>query len=207
MKSDTPFVHLHIHTEYSLLDGATRIDDLINKSIEYNMPALAITDHGNMFGAIEFYEKAITHGIKPIIGIEAYIAHKSRHEKCKWDKLNDGAFHIVLLAKNEDGYQNLMKLTSLSYIEGFYYHPRIDKEILKEHSNGLIGLSACIKGEIAYHILSGNIDQAEKSALEYKNIFDEGDYYLELMDVGLKENKIANNGLLKISRKYDIPVV
>ncbi len=207
MKSDTPFVHLHIHTEYSLLDGAIRINDLIDKAIKYNMPALAITDHGNMFGAIEFYEKATAHGIKPIIGIEAYIAHKSRHEKCKWDRLNDGAFHIVLLAKNQDGYHNLMKLTSISYIEGFYYHPRIDKEILKEHSNGLIGLSACIKGEIAYHILSGNIDQAEKSALEYKNIFKEGDYYLELMDVGLKENKIVNNGLLKISRKYDIPVV
>ena len=207
MKIDTPFIHLHVHTEYSVLDGATRIPDLIKKAIEYSMPAIAITDHGNMFGAIDFYEQAMSNGIKPIIGMEAYIAHDSRFIKKRWGSLNDGAFHIVLLAKDYIGYQNLMKLSSLSYLEGFYYHPRIDKDILKQYSKGLIGMSACIKGEIAYYILKNNMEQAEKSALEYRDIFDEGDYYLELMDVGMKENKIVNEGLVNISRKFDIPIV
>ncbi|HHD82627.1 MAG TPA: DNA polymerase III subunit alpha, partial [Bacteroidetes bacterium] len=207
MEIETPFVHLHVHTEYSILDGATRISALLKKALEYNMPAVAITDHGNMFGVIDFYEKAMSVGIKPIIGIEAYIAHDSRFSKKKWETLNDGAFHIVLLAKDVNGYQNLMKLSSLSYLEGFYYHPRIDKEILRKHSKGLIGMSACIKGEVAYYILKNDMKKAEESAMEYKEIFEEGDYYLELMDVGMKENKIVNEGLVKIARKLDIPIV
>ncbi len=207
MEIETPFVHLHVHTEYSILDGATRISALLKKALEYNMPAVAITDHGNMFGVIDFYEKAMSVGIKPIIGIEAYIAHDSRFSKKKWETLNDGAFHIVLLAKDVNGYQNLMKLSSLSYLEGFYYHPRIDKEILRKYSKGLIGMSACIKGEVAYYILKNDMKKAEESAMEYKEIFEEGDYYLELMDVGMKENKIVNEGLVKIARKLDIPIV
>ncbi len=149
------FVHLHLHTKYSLLDGASRIDDLVAKAAEYGMPALAITDHGNMFGAIEFYQKAEKAGIKPIIGCEMYVAKGSRHDKTPGGGPGDGANHLVLLARNLDGYRNLMRLVSIGYTEGFYYKPRIDKDVLGQYSGGLIGLSACLKGEVPWKLLSG----------------------------------------------------
>jgi len=142
------FVHLHVHTEYSLLDGACRIKELVAKAKKYKMPALAITDHGVMYGVIQFYKEAIRQGVKPIIGCEVYVAPNSRFDKSTQRK--ETPYHLILLAKNNEGYKNLMKLVTLSYLEGFYYKPRIDKEILREYSKGLIGLSACLKGEIPY---------------------------------------------------------
>ena len=139
------FVHLHLHTQFSLLDGACRIKELIAKAIEFKMPAIAVTDHGNMFGAIDFYSEAIKQGIKPIIGCEVYVAQKGRFDKS--ESLSEGSNHFILLAKDEEGYRNLSKLVSLGYIEGYYYRPRIDKEILAKYCRGLIGSSACLKGE------------------------------------------------------------
>ncbi|MBE3036508.1 MAG: PHP domain-containing protein, partial [Candidatus Atribacteria bacterium] len=138
------FVHLHVHTEYSLLDGACRISELVAQAKKYKMPALAITDHGVMYGVIQFYKEAIRQGVKPIIGCEMYVAHQSRFDKSSQRK--ETPHHLILLVKNNEGYKNLIKLVTLSYLEGFYYKPRIDKEILREHSNGLIALSACLKG-------------------------------------------------------------
>src|SRR3989338_6565029 len=145
------FVHLHNHTQYSLLDGACFISDLVNKALEFKMPAVAMTDHGNMFGAIEFYETCMNKGIKPIIGSEIYIAPQSRLDKTS-NSIQESSYHLILLAKDEEGYKNLMKLVSIGYLEGFYYKPRIDKEVLTKYSRGLIGLSSCLKGEIAYLI-------------------------------------------------------
>ena len=141
------FVHLHIHTQYSLLDGAIRLDDLFKKAHKYKMPALAITDHGNMFGAIDFYQKAYNSGIKPIIGCEVYVAPGSRFEKDSRG-IKDTSYHLILLAKDQIGYKNLLSLVSKGYLEGFYYRPRIDKELLKTHNEGLIALSSCLHGEI-----------------------------------------------------------
>ncbi|MDY6864128.1 MAG: PHP domain-containing protein, partial [Thermodesulfobacteriota bacterium] len=153
------FVHLHIHTEYSLLDGAIRIDDLMKKAKEYNIPALAITDHGNMFGVIEFYRKARDSGIKPIIGCEVYVAPESRFKKGT-QGIKDSSYHLILLAENSTGYKNLIKLVSSGYLEGFYYRPRIDKELLRNYGKGLIALSSCMHGEIPSLILNGQEKKA-----------------------------------------------
>jgi len=147
------FVHLHVHTQYSLLDGAIRLEDLFKKAKAYAMPAIAITDHGNMFGAIDFYQTAYKTGIKPIIGCELYVAPGSRFSRESSSK-TENARHIVVLARNIHGYRNLIKLTSMGYLEGFYYRPRVDKELLKQLGDGLIGLSACLHGEISEHLLS-----------------------------------------------------
>ena len=147
------FVHLHNHTHYSLLDGACRIEDLVQTAKAAKMPALAITDHGNMFGVVPFYKEVLKAGLKPIIGMEAYIAPRSRTEKEASKGGRDAAFHLILLARNVDGYKNLMKLSSIGYLEGFYYKPRIDKEVLQEHAEGLVVLSSCIKGEVPYKII------------------------------------------------------
>lgn len=200
------FVHLHVHTQYSLLDGACRIKNLVKKAKEFNMPAVAMTDHGNLFGAIDLYSTAKENGIKPIIGCEAYVLKDgTRFEKTP--KKKGSISHLVLYAKNEQGYKNLMKLVSTSYLDGFYYHPRMDKEILSELSEGLIASSACLKGEIAQHIMSGNYDSAVKSADEYRNIFGAGNFYLEVMDHGLPDQKRVNEGLLKISKELNIPLI
>jgi len=168
------FVHLHVHTDYSLLDGACSIGKLGDLASQFKLPALAITDHGNMFGAIEFYRMMEKRGIKPIIGEEMYVAPTSMKQKKTVEGIS--SFHITVLVKNEKGYKNLMKLSSLAYIEGFYYKPRIDKDILREYSEGLIGLSGCLKGEIPYYILKGNLKRAKEVAKEYLSIFGKGNF-------------------------------
>ena len=197
------FVHLHVHTQYSLLDGSCRINELIKLTDDFGMPAVAITDHGNMFGAIEFYDTAIKNGVKPIIGSEVYVAPDSRFEKSAHG-IQGAGFHLVLLARNEEGYKNLVKLVTIGYLEGFYYKPRIDKEILAEHAKGLIGLSGCLKGEISHFILSEQIEEAERVAGEFKEIFEKDSFYLEIQDNLLPEQKKANSHLIQIGKKLSL---
>jgi DNA polymerase-3 subunit alpha len=180
-----PFVHLHLHTEYSLLDGAIRIPDLMKKAADYGMPAVAMTDHGSMYGAIEFYQAAHKAGVKPIIGCEVYMAPGSMIDKTA-TSARDAAFHFTLLAKDLRGYSNLVKLVSAAHLEGFHYKPRIDKELLAKHSAGLIGMSACLKGEINVAIQAGDLLKAQKSAGEFVEIFGRENFYLELHDHGLE---------------------
>ncbi len=200
------FVHLHVHTQYSLLDGMIRLDDLFKKAKEFAMPAMAITDHGNMFGAIDFYKQAYANGIKPIIGCELYVAPRSRFDKTT-SSIGEATRHLVVLVRNLQGYKNLMKLTSAAHIDGFYYRPRVDKELLKQCSEGLIASSACLHGEIASHIVRGNMDEARKSAREYLEIFGENNFYLEIMENGIPEQAIANQGLIELSKELSIPLI
>ena len=200
------FVHLHLHTQFSLLDGACRIPELLALCNQYKMDTLAITDHGNMFGAIDFYQEAQKAGIKPIVGCEAYIAPGSRLNKAA-SGIEEAAYHLILLAKDETGYQNLMKLVSCGYLEGFYYRPRIDKDILAQHCKGLIGLSACLKGEVPWLLQEKRFNDALKTADTYLSIFGKGNYYLELQGNSIPEQAPVNQGLLKISRELGIPVV
>ncbi|MDD5009344.1 MAG: DNA polymerase III subunit alpha [Syntrophorhabdaceae bacterium] len=199
------FVHLHLHTQYSLLDGAIRFDRLFDLAKQYRMKACSITDHGNMFGAVDFYFTAQEAGIKPIIGCEAYLAPKSRFDQ-KRTKGEDNAYHIVLLAMNQEGYGNLLKLTSLGHLEGFYYVPRIDKELLRSHSSGLICLTACIKGEIPNLILKDDERSLGKTIEEYREMFGER-LFFELQDNGLVEQKKINERLIDLSKHYGIPIV
>jgi len=199
------FVHLHVHTQYSLLDGAIRFDRLFGLAKTFGMQACAITDHGNMFGAVDFYFDAKKSGLKPIIGCEAYLAPKSRFDQKKV-KGEDNAYHIVLLAMNDNGYRNLLKLVSLAHTEGFYYVPRIDKEILRKYNEGLICLTACLKGEIPNAILKYDKNHVNTLVDEYLSIF--GDrLYFELQDNGIAEQKIINEGLIDLSRHYNVPIV
>jgi len=201
------FVHLHTHSQYSLLDGACRLNDVIELAKENKMPALAITDHGNMFGAIEFYTKARKAGLKPIIGCEAYVAGGSRLDKKPSNQYPDGGFHLVLLVKNLTGYQNLIKLSSAAFLEGFYHRPRIDKEILRQHSEGLIATSACLKGEVSWNLLKGQTDSAVATARELQDIFGEGNFFLEIQNHGI-EQEIANIPRMDaIARETGIPLV
>ena len=198
------FVHLHVHSEYSLLDGMCRIKDIPKRAKELGMKAIALTDHGVMFGSAIFFKECQNEGIKAIIGCEMYIAPKSRFDK--EGSLEDKYNHLILLAKDKEGYQNLIKLVSCGFTEGFYSKPRIDKELLKEHSKGLICLSACLAGEVSKEILSGNMEKAEQVALWYKELFKE-DYYLEIQNNGLREQVMVNQKLIELSRKLDIPLV
>jgi DNA polymerase-3 subunit alpha len=200
------FVHLHVHTQYSLLDGACRIHDLVQLAHNLKMPALAITDHGSMFGAIEFYQAAQKMGIKPIIGCEVYIAPESRFQKTS-TSIHEASNHFILLAKDETGYKNLMKLVTIGFLEGFYYRPRIDKEVLSKYSSGLIGMTACLKGEVACLIQQDNINGAIKSADEFSNIFGKGNFYLELQENKIPEQTKVNKGLIKISKELNLPIV
>jgi len=202
----TDFVHLHVHTQYSLLDGTIRLDNLFKKAKEYQMPAVAMTDHGNIFGAIDFYQHAQKYGIKPIIGCELYVAPRSRFDKNAYTT-GEGSHHLVVLVKDMGGYKNLMKLVSAGYLEGFYYRPRIDKDLLRKHHDGLIGFSACLHGEISDLLLKGNNEEAKRVAGEYREIFGNGNFYLEIMENGLPEQKIANKGIVEISRNLSIPLV
>lgn len=206
------FVHLHVHTQFSLLDGACRLNDLFSQAKKFNMPALAITDHGNMFGAIDFYMEAKNYSIKPIIGCEVYIAPGSRFEK----KLNanngsriqqEASYHFILLAKDLTGYKNLMKLVSMGYLEGFYYKPRIDKEILSQYSKGLIGLSGCLKGEIPQALQFDGYNQALKIADDFRSILGKDNFYLEVQENGIKEQKKANAGIIRIAQELGIEIV
>ncbi len=200
------FTHLHVHSHYSLLDGLAKIDELIKRAKELNMDSLALTDHGVLYGAIEFYKKAKKAEIKPIIGAELYIAPEGRH--FKRPNIDKKRWHLVVLAKNKIGYQNLIHLITRSHLEGFYYKPRVDKGLLKEYSEGLIAMSACISGEIPKTILAGDIKGAEKIALEYREIFGPGNFYLELMPhYNLEDQKKVNKYLKEISKKTNIPLV
>lgn len=199
----TPYVPLHLHTEYSLLDGATRIKDLVKFAKSNDMPAVAITDHGVMYGAIEFYKTAKEEGIHPIIGCEVYIIDGDIKEK-KVD--NKESYHLVLLCKNNEGYKNLVKLVSISHVDGFYYKPRINKALLEQYSNGLICLSACLGGEISRYIYKENYEKAKETAKWYKNLFGD-DYYIELQDHGLPEQKIVNPQVLKLAKELDVKTV
>jgi DNA polymerase-3 subunit alpha len=201
------FVHLHTHSQYSLLDGACRLDSVIELAKEHNMPALAITDHGNMFGAIEFYKKATRAGIKPIIGCEAYVAGGSRFDKKPSSVYPDGGFHLVLLAKNLTGYQNLIKLSSAAFLEGFYHRPRMDKELLREHSEGLIATSACLKGEVNWLLGKGDTESAVAAAREYQEIFGKGNFFLEIQNHRLEIEEQAIPKMEAISRETGIPLV
>ncbi|MCD6434841.1 MAG: DNA polymerase III subunit alpha [Clostridiales bacterium] len=199
------FVHLHLHTEYSLLDGFSKIDDLFDRIKELGMDSVAITDHGTMFGVVDFYKKAKEKGIKPIIGCEVYVAARKMSDK---DPNKDkNIAHLVLLVENEEGYMNLIKLVSESFIKGFYYKPRIDFEILKEYSKGLIALSACLAGEVQKELIYDNYEAAKLAAVKYKNIFDENNYFLELQDQGIEIQKKVNDGLIRLSKELNIPLV
>ena len=201
------FVHLHNHTMYSLLDGAIRIGDLMDRAKEWGMPALAITDHGNMFGIVEFYQAALDAGIKPIIGCEVYVAVEGMDSRRPVRGMNDGSNHLVLLAENEVGYHNLMKVVSTGFLEGFYYRPRVDKDLLRAHSEGLIALSACASGEIPHLILLGHPEKAREVAIEYRDIFGEGNFCIELQRHGLEDEEKCGPELVKIARELDIPLV
>lgn len=198
------FVHLHVHSEYSLLDGSCRVKELVKKAKEENMPAVAITDHGVLYGVIDFYEACVSEGVKPIIGCEVYITPE---EYTKKGTKNQILYHLTLLAKNEKGYKNLMKLVTLSHLEGFYYKPRVDKRILSEYSEGLIALSGCIAGEVPSLILLGRHEEAERVALEYRDIFGKDSFFLEVQKNGMPQQDIANKGLVALSKRTGIPLV
>jgi DNA polymerase-3 subunit alpha len=200
------FVHLHTHSDYSLLDGAASIEDLVGRAKELAMPALALTDHGNMFGALRFYKECLKAGIKPIIGCEFYLAPETRHNKSGGEK---GAryHHLVLLARDVEGYRNLLKLSSLSYTEGFYYKPRIDDQVLAEHREGLIALSGCMGGEIPALILRGETGEARSKALAYSELFGPGGFYLEVQNHGIPEQVALVRGLVEIARSTRIPLL
>jgi DNA polymerase-3 subunit alpha len=194
-----------MHTEYSLLDGAIRLDDLVNKVEELGMKAVAVTDHGNMFGVIDLYKKCKAKGIKLIVGCEMYMAPRSRLDK--QGKMDTEPNHLILLAMNEQGYKNLIKLVSISYTEGFYYKPRIDMEVLKQYNEGLICLSACLSGGIARSIVSGDIEGAKNIAKEFLDIFGKDRYYLEVQDNGIREQVLVNQNVIKIARELSIGIV
>ena len=198
------FVHLHIHSEFSLLDGANRIKDLPVRAKELGMDAMAITDHGAMFGAIDFYKACRANGVKPIIGCEVYVAPRSRFDKDP--DLDSRYSHLILLAKDNEGYKNLAKLVSIGYVDGFYYKPRIDHEVLEKYHEGLICLSACLAGEVNQAILENDMEKAKNAALWHKSIFGD-DYYLEIQNNGIKEQVLANQKLIELSKKLDIPLV
>jgi DNA polymerase-3 subunit alpha len=200
------FTHLHCHSEYSLLDGLPKIEEILNYCKKLGMDSVALTDHGNISGAVEFYKKAKELGIKPIIGCEVYLAFERMFQKRP--KIDDKKYHLVLLVKNETGYKNLVKLITKSYLEGFYYKPRIDEELLSQYAEGLIGLSACLQGKIPQLILAKKIDEAEKTAKKYQEIFGKENFYLELQHhPNLREQKIVNEALIEISKKLKIPLV
>jgi DNA polymerase-3 subunit alpha len=201
----SPFVHLHVHSEYSLLDAMCRTEELVRRCVEQRMPALALTDHGNLCGAIEFYKYAHEHGIKPIIGCELYVAPRSRHTKSKEDGTK--YYHLTVLARNETGYRNLVKLTSLGYVEGFYYKPRVDKELLRRYSQGLIILSGCRSSEICRLLGQNKFESALKVAQEFRAIVGPENFYIELQNHGQPEDEARNEQLVEIARRLGAPLV
>ncbi|MEN2774640.1 DNA polymerase III subunit alpha [Acetivibrio clariflavus] len=199
------FVHLHVHTEYSLLDGANRIKDLIKRTKELGMDSIAITDHGVMYGVVEFYKEAVSSGIKPILGCEVYTAKRTRHDK--QGAVDSDPGHLVLLAKNNQGYKNLMKIVSIGFTEGFYYRPRIDFEVLERYSEGLIALSACLSGDVPKALLNNDFEKAKEIAQKYSGIFGKDNFYLEIQSNGIEEQRYVNSQLIKLSKETGIPLV
>ena len=199
------FVHLHLHTEYSLLDGAIRMKELMRSAQEFKMPAVAVTDHGNLFGAIEFYQEAKNAGVKPIIGCEAYIAPRSHKDRSM--SLRESAYHFTLLARDETGYRNLVKLISTAHLDGFHYRARIDKELLAQHSAGLIGLSGCLAGEVNSAIQANKIDIATQAAAEYRDILGAENFFIEMHDHGMAEQQTCNRILPKIAKDLGVGLV
>lgn len=200
------FTHLHVHTEYSLLDGSNKIKEYVKRVKELGMDSAAITDHGVMYGVIDFYKACKAEGINPILGCEVYVAPNSRFDK-ELTGGEDRYYHLVLLAENNKGYENLMKIVSRGFTEGYYYKPRVDMELLREYHEGIIALSACLAGEVQRYIQKGLVDEAKKTALKYQDCFGKGNYFLELQDHGLPEQKLVNTTLLQMSRELDIPMV
>ena len=200
------FAHLHVHTEYSLLDGSNKIKEYVKRVKELGMDSAAITDHGVMYGVIDFYRAAKEAGIKPILGCEVYVAPNSRFDK-ELTGGDDRYYHLVLLAENNTGYANLMKIVSKGFTEGYYYKPRVDMEILNRYHEGIIALSACLAGEVARNIQKGLIDEAKKAALKYQECFGKGNFFLELQDHGIPAQHTVNTALLSISKDLDIPLV
>ena len=200
------FTHLHVHTEYSLLDGSSKIKELTARAKELGMDSMAITDHGAMYGVIDFYRAAREAGIKPILGCEVYVAPGSRFDRESVSG-DDRYYHLVLLAENNQGYENLMKIVSRGYVDGFYYKPRVDYEVLKTYHEGIICLSACLAGEVQKYLERGQYQQGKEAALRYQEIFGEGNYYLELQDHGIPAQRTVNQALLRLSGELDIPLV
>jgi DNA polymerase-3 subunit alpha len=198
------FCHLHLHSHYSLLDGANRIEDVVARAAELNMPAVALTDHGNLFGAVQFHDAAVEQGLKPIIGCEVYLARQGRKHR---EGRSAGANHLVLLAADDQGYANLVRLVSLGYLEGFYYKPRIDKELLAQHSQGLICLSACLQGPVAAPLTQDRYEEALREAAELAEIMGPGNFYLEVQDHHIAEQKLVNEGLVRMAGELGLPLV
>ena len=198
------FTHLHVHTEYSLLDGANRIKDLVARVKAMGQTACAITDHGVMYGAVNFYKECKKQGIKPIIGCEVYVAPRTRFDK--EHQFDSERYHLILLAKNETGYKNLCYLVSMGFVEGFYMRPRVDMELLRKYHEGLICLSACIQGIVPRLLIQDRYQDAKKAALEFRDIFGAENYYLELQDHGISEEKKASAALIRLSKDTGIPL-
>ena len=200
------FTHLHVHTEYSLLDGSNKIKEYVKRVKELGMDSAAITDHGVMYGVIDFYRACREEGINPILGCEVYVAPNSRFDR-EITGGEDRYYHLVLLAENNKGYENLMKIVSRGHTEGYYYRPRVDMEVLREFHEGIIALSACLAGEVPRNIIKGLTEEAEKAALKYEECFGKGNYFLELQDHGIPAQSTVNAALINMSRKLDIPLV
>lgn len=199
------FVHLHVHSEYSLLDGASRIQELVSEAKRQGMSALALTDHGAMYGAMSFYRECLKQGIQPIIGVEVYITNQPLDEKMMKNKQE--LFHLVLLAETYQGYQNLIKLTTKAHLEGFYYKPRVTKEWLRTYSQGIIALSACLAGEVQQALLSDQQERAKEIITEHQEIFGAENYFLELQDHGMAEQRKVNLRLIQLAEDRKIPLV
>src|SRR5579863_10435239 len=197
------FVHLHCHTDYSLLDGACEIDQLMQIVVEQKMPAVGMTDHGNLFGAVKFYNAAKANGIHPVIGCEVYVSRDGMKTRTDTDRYH----HLVLLCENQDGYRNLINLVSTAYLEGFYYKPRIDKDLLARHSKGLIAMSACLRGDINETILADKYDDAKRLAYTYQDIFGKNNFFLEVQDHHLEQDARVAPQLNRLSAETNIPLV
>ena len=203
MSAATPFVHLHCHTDYSLLDGACEIGQLMDLAVEQKMPAVAMTDHGNLFGAVEFYNTAKEKGVHPVIGCEVYVSQQGHKTRNDTDRYN----HLVLLCENQEGYRNLIQLVSTGFLDGFYYKPRIDKDLLAAHSKGLIALSACLRGDIAETVVANRFDDARRIAYQYADMFGKGNFFLEIQDHGIDKDRIVVPAVNRLSKETGIPLV
>ena len=197
------FTHLHVHTEYSLLDGSNKIKEYVSRVKELGMNSAAITDHGVMYGVIDFYKAARAAGIKPVLGCEVYVAPGSRFDR-ELSHGDDRYYHLVLLAENNQGYQNLMKIVSKGFVEGYYYKPRVDMEVLETYHEGIIALSACLAGEVQRYLVRGLYEEAKETACKYEKCFGKGNFFLELQDHGIPDQKTVNAGLMRMSEETGI---